>query len=227
MRYIPAKQEDIREMLQTIGISSMEELFRSIPAEYQYKGKLSFPSAMSEQELTEHLWQLAGRNQNMIDCASFLGGGAYHHYVPALVDAIISRGEFLTSYTPYQPEISQGTLQAIFEFQTYICQITGMDVSNASMYDGASSAAEAVLMARRALPGRKKVLVSRAVHPNYRKVIETYTENLPVEIVEIGSNDKGITDKAALTGHLDDAICVVLQSPNYFGVIEPQQEIYA
>jgi len=153
MRYIPTTNEDIQRMLEAIGISSIEDLFATIPEEYRLCKDYSFPKALSEQELTEHLWQLSSRNQNFLDCASFLGGGAYYHYVPAIVDTIISRGEFLTSYTPYQPEISQGTLQAIFEFQTYICQLTGLDVSNASMYDGASSTAEAVLMARRALSG--------------------------------------------------------------------------
>src|SRR5262249_35820386 len=149
---------------------------------------------------------------------------AYYHYVPAIVDTIISRGEFLTSYTPYQPEISQGTLQAIFEFQTYICQLTGLDVSNASMYDGASSTAEAVLMAGRALSGRSKVLVSSALHPNYRKVIRTYTANLPVEIVELPIDQNG---KTTLQGIDQNTICVVLQSPNYLGVIEDQDEMYA
>src|SRR5205823_6862609 len=122
------------------------------------------------------------KNHHALEYASFLGGGAYHHYVPALVDALISRGEFMTSYTPYQPEISQGTLQAIFEFQTFICQITGLDIANASMYDGASSVAESVLMARRILSGRNRVILSSTVHPNYRKVIRTYTRNLPIEI---------------------------------------------
>jgi glycine dehydrogenase subunit 1 len=151
----------------------------------------------------------------------------YHHYVPSIVDAILSRGEFLTSYTPYQPEVSQGTLQAIFEFQTFICQITGMDIANASMYDGASAAAEAVLMARRILSGRNRVLVSQAVHPAYRKVIETYTRNLPIEIKEVAVDAKGRTDTSALQSLIDDnAICVVLQSPNYFGVIEEQQEAF-
>ncbi len=228
LRYIPATHTDIREMLEVIGISSLDDLFSTIPQEFRFKGKFAFPEAMSEQELTQHLWQLAARNRHMMDCASFLGGGAYHHYVPALVDAIISRGEFLTSYTPYQPEISQGTLQAIFEFQTYICQITGLDVANASMYDGASSAAEAVLMARRALSGRSKILVSSALHPNYRRVIQTYTKNLPVEIVEVPVAGNGTTDGTILRKHLDsNTICIVLQSPNYFGVIEPQDEIYA
>ena len=142
MRYIPTTKDDIRKMLDAIGIDSIDKLFDSIPSNFLYKGEYAFPKALSEQELSEHLYELASANGNLLENASFLGGGAYYHYVPALVDALISRGEFLTSYTPYQPEISQGTLQAIFEFQTYMCQITGLDVSNASMYDGASSAAE-------------------------------------------------------------------------------------
>lgn len=228
MRYIPTTQDDIRKMLEAIGIESIDELFRSIPREFLYRGKFDFPAAMSEQELAEHLWNLSSANSHLMENASFLGGGAYHHYVPALVDAVISRGEFLTSYTPYQPEISQGTLQAIFEFQTFICQITGLDVSNASMYDGASSAAEAVLMARRLHPDRRRVVVSAAVHPNYRAVIRTYTENLPLEIVEIPVDASGRTDRAALENALDsNTTCVVLQSPNYFGVIEDQESVFA
>ena len=228
MRYIPSSKEDISKMLSDIGVNSLDELFQTIPNEFQFRGKFSFPAAFSEQELNQHLWDLANQNEHMMKFASFLGGGAYHHYVPALVDALISRGEFLTSYTPYQPEISQGTLQAIFEFQTFICQITGMDIANASMYDGASSAAEAVLMARRVKPDRQRVLVSSAVHPNYRRVIATYTANLPIEIIELPYDDSGRTDRAALEKALtDNTICVVLQSPNYFGVIEDQDRIFA
>ncbi len=228
MRYIPSSQEDIRKMLMDIGVESLDDLFQSIPNEYQFHGKFSFPAALSEQELDQHLWELASRNNNLIDFASFLGGGAYHHYVPALVDALISRGEFLTSYTPYQPEISQGTLQAIFEFQTFICQITGLDIANASMYDGASSAAETVLMARRMKPDRQRVLVSSAVHPNYRRVITTYTANLPIEIVDLPYDASGRTDAHGFEAALSDStICVVLQSPNYFGIIEDQEKVFA
>jgi glycine dehydrogenase subunit 1 len=228
VRYIPSSKEDVRKMLADIGIASIEELFTSIPSKYQYRGDFSFPKALSEQELSQHLWELSSRNINMNEAASFLGGGSYNHYVPALVDALISRGEFLTSYTPYQPEISQGTLQAIFEFQTFICQITGLDIANASMYDGASSAAEAVLMARRVKTDRNKVLVSSAVHPNYRKVIRTYTANLPIEIVELPYDESGRTDFGALQSALDsNTITIVLQSPNYFGIVEDQEKLYA
>lgn len=228
MRYIPSTADDIRKMLDAIGIESMNDLFQTVPREFLYNGKFHFPPAMSEQELSDHLWQLSSSNSHLMENASFLGGGAYHHYVPSLVDALISRGEFLTSYTPYQPEISQGTLQAIFEFQTYICQITGLDVSNASMYDGASSAAEAVLMTRRLLPDRHKVLISSAVHPNYRAVIKTYTDNLPLEIIEIPVDKQGRTDPSVLQRLIDNnTACVVLQSPNYFGVVEDQETVYA
>ena len=228
MRYIPSSQEDVRKMLADIGIASLEDLFTSIPSEFQFHGDFSFPKALSEQELHQHLWDLSSRNKNMSESKSFLGGGSYNHYVPALVDALISRGEFLTSYTPYQPEISQGTLQAIFEFQTFVCQITGLDISNASMYDGASSAAETVLMARRIKPDRNKVLVSSAVHPNYRRVIRTYTANLPVEIVELPYDATGRTDSDAFKAALDDnTICIVLQSPNYFGIVEQQENLFA
>ncbi len=227
MRYIPATEQDIRKMMEDVGVSNFDELFSMIPADLRFKGQFSIPAAMSEQELTEHLWQLSARNHHLLECSSFLGGGAYHHYSPALVDALISRGEFMTSYTPYQPEISQGTLQAIFEFQTYICQITGLDISNASMYDGASSAAEAVLMARRAQSGRNKVLLARSVHPNYRRVIRTYTANLPVEIVELSYNEEGRVDATQLAQALDDTtIGVAVQSPNYFGIVEDQAALF-
>ena len=227
MRYIPTTQQDVSTMLQAIGIRDLNELFSSIPKQLQFQGKFQFPKSMSEQELTDHLVEISSTNRSFPEYRSFLGGGTYHHYVPAIVDAIISRGEFLTSYTPYQPEISQGTLQAIFEFQTFVCQITGMDIANASMYDGASSAAEAVLMARRILSARSRVLVSSAVHPAYRKVIQTYTTNLPVEVIEIPVDGSGRTDSAALQQKLDDnTVCVVLQSPNYFGVIEEQAELF-
>jgi len=214
-------------MMEDIGIETLEDLFKSIPEKYRYRKDFSFPKAMSEQELTLHLYELARQNRNLLDHSSFLGGGAYHHYSPALVDAIISRGEFMTSYTPYQPEISQGTLQAIFEFQTLICQITGLDMANASMYDGASAAAETVLMARRIQQNRSRVLVSSAVHPNYRRVIRTYLTNLPVEIVEIPYDESGQTDSKVFESHLNDnTICVVLQSPNYFGVVEEQERLF-
>jgi glycine dehydrogenase subunit 1 len=227
VRYIPSTKEDVRKMLEDIGLESLDQLFTAIPEHYRFRGTFQFPKAMSEQELTEHLWELSSRNHHLLEYASFLGGGAYHHYVPALVDAIISRGEFLTSYTPYQPEISQGTLQAIFEFQTYICQITGLDIANASMYDGASSAAETVLMARRVKSDRRKVLLSAAVHPNYRRVIRTYTANLPVEIVEIPYDGSGRTNAADLERLIDNnTMAVVLQSPNYFGSIEDQHRLF-
>jgi len=227
MRYIPATPEDIQKMMNEIGVSSFDELFSMIPSDLRYRGKFAIPDALSEQELTEHLWQLSARNDHLMESISFLGGGVYHHYSPAIVDALISRGEFMTSYTPYQPEISQGTLQAIFEFQTYMCQITGLDIANASMYDGASSAAESVLMARRIQSGRNKVLLASTVHPNYRHVIRTYLTNLSVEIVELPYDEKGQVDSSALAGGLDEnTICVVLQSPNYFGIVEDQSKIF-
>ena len=227
MRYIPATTEDIQRMMQEVGVSSFEELFSMIPADLKFRGKFSIPDALSEQELTDNLWKLSSRNDHLMESVSFLGGGAYHHYSPAIVDAITSRGEFMTSYTPYQPEISQGTLQAIFEFQTYMCQITGLDIANASMYDGASSAAEAVLMARRIQSGRSKVLIARSVHPNYRQVIRTYLANLPVEIVELPWDATGRIDSEALSANLDEnTICVALQSPNYFGVVEDQNKVF-
>lgn len=214
-------------MMQEIGVQNLEELFASIPSHLHFRGEFSFPKSLSEQGLSRHLKELADRNENVQDQISFLGGGAYHHYTPALIDALLSRGEFMTSYTPYQPEISQGTLQAIFEFQTLICQITGLDVANASMYDGASSAAEAVLMARRLQGDRKRILVSSTVHPSYRQVIRTYTSNLPVELIEIPYDREGRAD-ADKTQELlnEDTICIVVQSPNYFGVVEDQAGLF-
>jgi len=227
VRYIPATDEDIRKMMLEVGVENFDELFSMIPAHLRFRGEYSFPGALSEQELTGHLHALSAKNQNMIDSMSFLGGGSYHHYSPALVDALISRGELMTSYTPYQPEISQGTLQAIFEFQTYMCQITGLDIANASMYDGASSAAEAVLMARRIQSSRSKVLIAASVHPGYRRVIRTYMANLPLQIVELPWDESGRVAGAEFRKHLDDnTICVVVQSPNYFGVVEDQTELF-
>ena len=167
-RYIPHTQEDIRKMLDAIGVRNLEDLFDAIPKEYRLSKPLNLSEPLSEADLLHHL---QGLQSPMM--SSFLGAGAYHHFIPAVVSNLISRSEFYTAYTPYQPEISQGTLQAIFEYQTLMCQLTGMEVSNASMYDGASSLAEAVLMANR-VTRRKKVLFSQAIHPEYRKVVQTY-----------------------------------------------------
>jgi glycine cleavage system P protein (glycine dehydrogenase) subunit 1 len=219
MRYIPHTDDEIAEMLETIGCDSVDGLFSCIPECLRESAALNLPEPMSEPELLAHLGGLASRNTGAL-MTCFAGGGAYRHHTPALVDQLLLRSEFYTAYTPYQPEVSQGTLQAIFEFQTMIARLFDMEVSNASMYDGASSLAEAVLMAWR-LTRKKRVLVSEAVHPSYRRVVETYIANLGFELVDLPLGENGRTDLQFLAENLDDSTAaVVLQSPNYFGVIE-------
>ncbi len=220
-RYIPHTEEDCRKMLETIGVKHLDDLFKSIPEECRLSKPLNLPDVLSESDLIRHIQGL----QSPI-LSSFLGAGAYHHFIPAVVSAMISRSEFYTAYTPYQPEISQGTLQAIFEYQTLMCQLTGMEVSNASLYDGASSLAEAVWMAHRTTK-RKKILLSGAVHPEYQKVIQTYADPAEHEIVLIPyKSGEGQTDEKVLGSLLnEDVSCVVLQSPNFFGVIEDLQPV--
>jgi len=220
-RYIPHTPEDIRNMLNAIGVRDLEDLFDAIPKEYRLSRHLNLPGPFSEPDLVRHFQELESPMMS-----SFLGAGAYHHFIPAVVSNLVSRSEFYTAYTPYQPEISQGTLQAIFEYQTLMCQLTGMDVSNASMYDGASSLAEAVLMANR-MTRRKKVLLSQAVHPEYRRVIQTYLPSDQQEIVLVPyQKDEGRTDEKILFDLLkEDVSAVVLQTPNFFGVIEDLQSI--
>ncbi len=227
-RYIPHTDEDCRKMLETIGLEKMEDLFRSIPEECQCRlsKPLKLPEAMSESDLIGHIQGLESPIYSGERWSSFLGGGAYKHFIPSVVSSLVSRSEFYTAYTPYQPEISQGTLQAVFEYQTLICQLTGMEVSNASLYDGASALAEAVLMAHR-ITKRKKVLLSDAVHPDYRKVIETYINPDQQEIIHIPyKKEEGRTDEKVLASLLgDDVGAVVIQSPNFFGVIEELKDL--
>jgi glycine dehydrogenase subunit 1 len=187
MRYIPHTPEDIAEMLSRIGIDSIEDLFVEIPESVRLNRSMDLPPPLAESELLRELRKLAGQNASVATHRSFLGGGAYNHFSPAAVDQLISRSEFYTAYTPYQPEISQGTLQAIFEFQTLICQLTGMDAANASMYDGASACAEAVLMSMR-LTRRKKVLLSRALNPRYRETAATYSRYLDLQRLQLLPN---------------------------------------
>ena len=223
--YIPATEAERNEMLARIGIQSIDELFESIPAEYRLESLLDLPRGLSEYELTHHLTGLSKKNQSAGDAVCFLGGGCYDHFVPAVVDVISSRPEYYTAYTPYQPEVSQGTLQTAFEFQTMICELTGLDVSNASLYEGATAAVEGINLAIGATGRTKKVIVSEAVHPEYRQTIATYFANLPTEVVTIPAPN-GRTDLAALEALLDEETAgILIQSPNFFGIIEPVDEI--
>lgn len=219
-RYIPNTDEDRAQMLAEIGISDIGELFADIPEEMRQDKALNLPDSLSEQELATFMRKLAGRNAHCEETTCFLGAGAYDHYVPAIVSYVTSKPEFYTAYTPYQAEISQGMLQAIFEYQTMICNLTGMDVSNASMYDGATAMAEAALMAVR-FTGRKKVLVSRGVHPEYREVLRTYAKFNEIEVEEIALSGLK-TDMAALAVSMAkfDTAAVIVQNPNFFGYIE-------
>jgi len=224
MSYISLSDRDKKDMMAKIGISSLAELFRSIPKDIMLKRELNIPPSMTELELIQLFEGIIQKNkyQNFL---SFLGAGAYRHVIPYVVDYLSSRGEFISPYTPYQPEVSQGTLQVIFEFQTLICQLTGMDIANASLYDGASAAAEAVLMAHR-LKGRPKVLIAKTLHPHYRRVIQTYVKNLGVEIEEIKYSETGEVDLKDLKGKLDDKTsAIVAQSPNFMGILEDLKKI--
>ncbi|EPR30034.1 Glycine dehydrogenase [decarboxylating] [Geobacillus sp. WSUCF1] len=223
-RYLPMTEEDKQEMLKTIGVASIDDLFADIPEQVRFRGELKVKPAKSEPELWKELAALAEKNASVKQYVSFLGAGVYDHYIPAVVDHVLSRSEFYTAYTPYQPEISQGELQAIFEFQTMVCELTGMDVANSSMYDGGTALAEAVLLSA-AHTKRKKVLISTAVHPQYREVVRTYAKGQKLEVKEI-PYDGGITDLKALEAEMgDDVACVVVQYPNFFGQIEPLKAI--
>ena len=220
MAYLFNTAEDRAAMLQAVGAASVEELFASIPPEFRLTHPLRLPPAMTELELTRHLTELAGRNVHAGQRVCFLGGGSYDHFVPAVVDAIASRGEFYTSYTPYQPEVSQGNLQVMFEYQTLICQLTGMDVSNASLYDGGTAAVEAVLMAMNVMRRGGKVVVAGSLHPEYRQILQTYLACLDSECITVGA-PRGTTDLEALTAAVDDrTACVLVQHPNFFGCLE-------
>jgi glycine dehydrogenase subunit 1 len=222
MRYIPNSPEERQEMLAAVGLKSAEELFRSIPADVQLGRPLNITEPLAEPEVIAAMEAMAARNGGAVK-PSFLGAGVYSHYSPTIVDHLIQRSEFFTSYTPYQPEISQGTLQYIFEFQTLICQLTGMEVANASMYDGSTAMAEAYLMAQR-VTRRNKIVVATSVHPEYRQVARTYTQNGEAEIVEAAFDKKAgqLSDLSAL----DDATAaLVVQSPNFFGCVEDLQSL--
>ena len=219
MRYIPNSPEERREMLAVVGLKSADELFATIPEEFRLKRLVDTPEALSEIELLRDFEAMAAKN-TAATRASFLGAGAYSHYAPTIVDNLISRSEFFTTYTPYQPEISQGTLQAIFEFQTLVCQLTGMEVANASMYDASTGVAEAVLMAER-ITRRGKAIVSSAVHPEYLEVVRTYVQHAGIELAQVDFDPTTGRTSDELDAMLDDSIAaVVIQSPNFFGSIE-------
>jgi glycine dehydrogenase subunit 1 len=230
MRYTPHTPADQEQMLRVIGADSIEDLYRHIPEALRQRAHIDLPAGLTELAVRRRLAGLASRNATAGEWSFFLGGGIYHHFIPSAVDAVISRSEFSTSYTPYQPEVSQGTLQALFEYQTLISQLTGMEISNAGVYDGASAAAEAVLMSRRIQPASKRrVLLSRALHPHYRAVIATYLRNLDdMRLDEVPFDAAGATDVARLEQKLDDqAMCVVVGYPNFFGIIEDLGSIQA
>ncbi|HEV8383686.1 MAG TPA: aminomethyl-transferring glycine dehydrogenase subunit GcvPA, partial [Candidatus Acidoferrales bacterium] len=218
MRYLPKSDSERREMLRAIGLQSFDQLFQSIPESLRLKQALEVPGPFSEMEIIEFFRSRAAENSR--GYTSFLGAGVYHHHRSVVTDALIQRGEFLTSYTPYQAEISQGTLQAIFEFQTLMCQLTGQEVANASMYDGSTALTEAVLMAER-LTGRRRILTARTVHPEYRQVMQTYAKNTGLQVEEIGYASSGQANFDALRKSADGEVAaIVVQSPNFFGVLE-------
>jgi glycine dehydrogenase subunit 1 len=226
VRYLPKSDSERREMLAANGIQKLEDLFVSIPSDLKLSKPLDLPPGLSEYEIAEYFNARAAENAGGYAC--FLGAGSYLHYRPVMVDTIVSRGEFLTSYTPYQAEISQGTLAAIFEFQTMLCQLTGMDVANASMYDGSTAVAEAAMMASR-ITGRDRILISRTVHPEYREVLATYAANQELQVEEFGYD--AVTGGSAiedLARKLDSSTAaVIVQSPNFFGVVEELKQCAA
>jgi len=225
-RYLPMTEQDEAEMLRTIGAESVEELFRDIPGAVRFEGVLPMSGALDEAALLKHMRRLAGRNADFDEYACFLGAGIYDHHIPVVVNHIVSRSEFYTAYTPYQPEISQGELQAIFEFQSYVCELTGMKVANASMYDGATALAEAAALAAGATK-RRRIVVSRTVHPEARQILRVAARGLGLEIVEVGcAPNNGTTDLTELEAAItDDTAAVLVQTPNFFGCLEDVRAI--
>lgn len=220
MPYLYNTPDDERAMLAAIGVGSLDELFAMVPADCRLNRPLKLPPALTELELTGHLEALAGDNVPCGQRVCFLGGGSYDHFIPAVVDALASRGEFYTSYTPYQPEVSQGNLEVFFEYQTLITRLTGMDVSNASLYDGGSATVEAVLMSLHATGRRGRVVVPASLHPEYREILATYLRSFDTELVTIGTPD-GVVSPAEVAASLhDETACLVVQQPNFFGCLE-------
>jgi len=223
MRYLPHTSEDIASMLQVVGTDSLESLFSMVPEDCRHKGDLNLPEPLTEWELNDLMGALSDTMAVSPDYRVFIGAGSYEHYIPESVSHLVGRSEFVTSYTPYQPEISQGTLQAIYEYQTLTARLLGMEVSNASLYDGASALAEALLMAIR-ITRRKRVAISSLIHPHYRRVVQTYFGPTGYEIVELPQLQNGKTDLSPIDG-MDDLAAVSVQSPNFFGCIEDLQVI--
>jgi glycine dehydrogenase subunit 1 len=223
--YLSLTERDREEMLAAIGVDTVAKLFGDIPEGVRFGRELDLEPALSEQELTRELEELAGRNVDTSKELSFLGAGMYDHYVPAVVDTVLQRGELLTAYTPYQPEMSQGVLQAIFEYQTAICELTGMDVSNASGYDGTTVAADACYVAKH-VTARTKVVVTEATNPQVRQVVKTYAPGFGLEVVEVPHRD-GTTDPGELRRAAAEAACVIFQQPNFFGCLEPAPDLAA
>src|SRR5437667_1659285 len=227
-RYIPNSSDDIPEMLRVIGVDSIDRLFETIPGDVKLDGLLDIPGPWSEIESRRWFREVAARNKSAVDHLSFLGGGAYAHYQPACVDKLLLRAEFLTSYTPYQPEVSQGTLQSIFEYQTHQCMLTGLDVANASLYDGSTALCEAVLLAERVVKNRTKVVIGKSVHPHYTETVHTYIQNLGYDVVEVAWTNDGRVDTHALRAACtSDVFAVAIQSPNFLGVIEDYDAVAA
>ncbi len=224
MRYLPHTQQDIESMLQVIGARDLEDLFATIPQASRRRGELDLPGPLGEWDLKWQMTELASDTTHSGGATVFLGAGSYEHYIPAALRHMAGRSEFYTAYTPYQPEVSQGTLQGIYEYQTLITRLLGLEVSNASVYDGASALAEALLMTLRINKKRSRVAVSRAIHPHYRKVLATYFEPLDAEIVELPCTEQGLTDTSGLDA-IEDLAAVALQSPNFFGCIEPIEHV--
>lgn len=223
-RYLPMTEKDQQEMLEAIGVTKIDDLFQDIPKAVRFQGEYKVKPAKSEVELTKELSALAAKNDDTKTYASFLGAGVYDHYVPVIVDHVLSRSEFYTAYTPYQPEISQGELQAIFEFQTMICELTGMDVANSSMYDGGTALAEAATLSC-GQTRRKKILVSATVHPEYKDVIRAYAKGQYIEVIEIPYKD-GLTDLSIMKEQMTEEVAgVIVQYPNFFGRIEPLERM--
>ena len=225
MSYVLNTPHDQKAMLARIGVSSIDDLFGNIPAELRLKRPLAIPPALGEMELQRHIEGLASRNQSASDAVSFLGGGAYDHFIPSVVDAVAGRGEFYTAYTPYQAEASQGTLQAIFEYQTLMAQLAGLEVANASLYEGGSAVAEAVLMALGVTGRSGEILVAGSVHPEYRQTLMTYTANLSCRVRMLPTPEGFLNPDDVIKAVNDQTVCIIAQSPNFFGHLEEMQAI--